>query len=145
MFSTPGARILKFLISRGGGRGGWSGDGRGRMDGEQSNVYGFTKHPSCNHPPTAIPYFAVDIAVPRCTCTCIYMLSTRCVYVNDAGVYMQEKTPHGVCYIIVSRYFFFFYFVKIDSLLFLITEDSTGCLDVECMGFLGVFMDKIGW
>lgn len=28
----------------------------------EPNVYSFVRHPSCNHPPTTIPYFAVDIA-----------------------------------------------------------------------------------
>ena len=70
MFSTPGARILKFLISKGGGRRGSD----GRMDGEQPNVYGFARHPSCSHPPTAIPYFAVDVADARC---CTRVTETR--------------------------------------------------------------------
>lgn len=93
MFSTPGARILKFLISKGGGRGGWSGDGRGRMDGEQSNVYGFTKHPSCSHPPTAIPYFAVDIAAAY---------ARVCVYVYLHG-YCTARVSVDSCLCLYSR------------------------------------------
>lgn len=85
----------------------------GGMDGEQSNVYGFTKHPSCNHPPTAIPYFAVDITAAGYmrararVCTCAFYVSllhnecihawTRvcarayvCVWVNGDG-YIDEE------------------------------------------------------
>lgn len=58
----------------------------GGMDGEQSNVYGFTKHPSCNHPPTAIPYFAVDITAAG------YMRARAhvCIYVCILRVFAAQ-------------------------------------------------------
>lgn len=74
MFSTPGARILKFLISRAGDRERGGGRGGGRTE---PNVYGFARHPSYNHPPTAIPYFAVDIAGYRY----IFIYERKCEYV----------------------------------------------------------------
>ena len=73
------------------------------MDGEQSNVYGFTKHPSCNHPPTAIPYFAVDITaagymrarvcVYMCVCVCVHFTCLCCTMsVHTRGrVFVLER------------------------------------------------------
>lgn len=63
----------------------------GGMDGEQSNVYGFTKHPSCNHPPTAIPYFAVDITAAG------YMRARACVYICVCVCAFYVSLVHNEC------------------------------------------------
>lgn len=76
----------------------------GGMDGEQSNVYGFTKHPSCNHPPTAIPYFAVDITAAGymrararvCIYVCILRVCcTMSVYMRGRVFVLQRMFVFG--------------------------------------------------
>lgn len=69
----------------------------GGMDGEQSNVYGFTRHPSCNHPPTAIPYFAVDITAAGYmrVCVRVYVCCTMSVYTRGRVFVLERMFVFG--------------------------------------------------
>lgn len=85
MFSTPGARILKFLISRALA----TVERRGKEDEESEGADRWNRTsmasrgiPRITIPPMAIPYFAVDIAGYRyificehkCVCICVCVL-----------------------------------------------------------------------